>query len=267
MGEPKKETVQKWTSQQVSQWIFDRDPEFQNMLVDVLSCAFTVLIQFVCNHKLDSFSSHDPSADAFNYHNITGEILLELKESDFMKIVHDRHVTMKQEAEFLEHLSKLQRYFKKPKTRQRARRGVPSLPMLLVNAITFRFADTSEGKDVAGMKNIFYGSAYSVFCNTDASKRQKLLVHVGRALAVFYAFAGMCSICLVLSTIFAVVQIIMIYEMSDDVELEEFLDLIDQDVQLPGMFLVAGILLITVPVTSYVIMNSMVSGRFQVAQL
>ena len=69
---------------------------------------------------------------------------------------------MKQEAEFLEHLSKLQRYFKKPKTRQRARRGVsecvidgstvddvaqvPSLPMLLVNAITFRFADTSEGK-------------------------------------------------------------------------------------------------------------------------
>lgn len=90
MGEPKKETVQKWTSQQVSQWIFDRDPEFQNMLVDVLSCAFTVLIQFVCNHKLDSFPSNHPSADAFNYHNITGEILLELKESDFMKIVHDR---------------------------------------------------------------------------------------------------------------------------------------------------------------------------------
>jgi len=243
--------VENWTSQHVSQWIFERDPELQHI------------------------------ADAFIYHNITGEILLELKESDFMKIIHDRHVTMKQEVEFLEHLSKLQRYFKKSKTRQRARAGVPSFPMLLFNAISFRFADTSEGKDVAGMKeeivsahgsvaivstllwaiawNIFYGSAYSVFCNNDASLCFKSggFGLDGRALAVFYAFAGMCSICLVLSTIFAVVQIIMIYEMSDDVELEEFLDLIDQDVQLPGMFLVAGILLITVPVTCYVIMNSM----------
>eukprot|EP00960_Hanusia_phi_P010855 318528-Hanusia_phi.AAC.1 len=133
-------------------------------------------------------------------------------------------------------------------------------------------------------QNIFYGSAYSVFCNNDASEwlmgvldppahrslqasASRLVDSVsmyiysaalnssgrcdpasqGRALAVFYAFAGMCSvrlcrlvvqqllslvlvsqICLVLSTIFAVVQIIMIYEMSDDVELEEFLDLIDQ---------------------------------------
>eukprot|EP00960_Hanusia_phi_P010856 318528-Hanusia_phi.AAC.2 len=108
MGEPRRETVENWTSQHVSQWIFERDPELQHI------------------------------ADAFIYHNITGEILLELKESDFMKIIHDRHVTMKQEVEFLEHLSKLQRYFKKSKTRQRARAGVSGRKLVEVSLIAWR---------------------------------------------------------------------------------------------------------------------------------
>ena len=62
----------------------------------------------------------------------------------------------------------------------------------------------------------------------------------GRPLAIFYCFAGLSAFLFMLSTIYAVIQIMMVYEMSDDAEVEMFMELLQRDAQLPGLFLFAG---------------------------
>ena len=79
----------------------------------------------------------------------------------------------------------------------------------------------------------------------------------------FYCFSGLSAIFLLFSTVFAVIQIIMVFEMSDELELEIFLDLIGGATALPGIFLVIGIVCIPVPITLYMIWNSMHGCYFQ----
>ncbi len=185
----------------------------------------------------------------------------------------------------------LQRVCKKPAT---ANLQMPSWPMRLVKLLTFAFADTSEGKSVEDLKNeivaahgnvaivstlvwaiafdIFYNCAYSTFCLSDALNPlppDHFCITSGGfdldgwRLNAFYCFSGLSAIFLLFSTVFAVIQIIMVFEMSDELELEIFLDLIGGATALPGIFLVIGIVCIPVPITLYMIWNSMHGCYFQ----
>jgi hypothetical protein len=228
----------------------------------------------------------------------------------------------------------LQRVCNKPGTKELQ---VPSWPMRLVKLLTFAFADTSEGKSVEDLKNeivaahgnvaivstlvwaiafdIFYNCAYSTFCLSDAVNplpADHFCVTSGGfdldgwRLNAFYCFSGLSAIFLLFSTVFAVIQIIMVtqplfllrpqslhyrtrkvslkkqvlclisikptdatpsrpqvFEMSDELELEIFLELIGGATALPGIFLVIGIVCIPVPITLYMIWNSMHGCYFQ----
>ena len=57
------------------------------------------------------------------------------------------------------------------------------------------------------------------------------------------------------STIFSILQILMVYEMSDDEEVTRFFELLGNDTQLPGAFLFIGMITFCVPLAVYVIYN------------
>ena len=122
--------------------------------------------------------------------------------------------------------------------------------------------------------DIFYNSAYSTFCETNALKTIEPFCLTsggfdldGWRLTVFYCFGGLCSVSLLFSTIFAVVQIIMVYEMSDEVELEIFLDLMGFSQMLPGIFLLLGLGFLFVPMTIFLVFNSMNGNYYQTMNL
>ena len=82
--------------------------------------------------------------------------------------------------------------------------------------------------------DLFFGSATVCYCPTDTNGVWKIpeidYCFCSTAwdmdkwpLALFYAFAGLSAIMFMMSTIFAVVQILMVYEMSDEAEVEVFL--------------------------------------------
>ena len=122
----------------------------------------------------------------------------------------------------------------------------------------------------------FYNCAYSTFCLSDANNplpADHFCVTSGGfdldgwRLNVFYCFSGLSAIFLLFSTVFAVIQIIMIFEMSDETELQIFLDLIGDKTSLPGIFLCLGIFCIPVPITLFLIWNSMHGCYFQTKYL
>jgi len=59
-------------------------------------------------------------------------------------------------------------------------------------------------------------------------------------LACFYLFSGLSTVFFMCSTIYAVIQILMVYEMSDSPEVEAMMDLLGSQAQLPGQFLFVG---------------------------
>lgn len=223
----------------------------------------------------------------FVEHSINGELLLRLQFDDMAQL---GVINVGDEFALWERIEVLQRYCKKPNTRVLE---VPSYFARLVKTATFAFADTSEGKSTEDMKtevvqahcnvaivstlvwaiawDIFYNSAYDTFCfeNSKDPSVESMCVTSGgydlegRTLVIFYCFSGLCAISLLFSTIFAVVQIIMVYEMSDEVELEIFLDLLGSRVQLPGIFLFLGIALLACPIVVFMVFNGLHGVYFQ----
>merc|ERR1712216_76299 len=72
-------------------------------------------------------------------------------------------------------------------------------------------------------------------------------------LALFYLFAGVSTLMFMMSTIFAVIQILMVYEMSDEAVIEQLMDLIASEAQLPGQLLFLGLINFCVPVALYLV--------------
>jgi len=77
----------------------------------------------------------------------------------------------------------------------------------------------------------------------------------GRPLTIFYCFTGLSAFLFMFSTIFAILQILMVYEMSDDKEVEAFFELLGNDTQLPGAFFFIGMVCFCVPMASYIVSN------------
>ncbi|EKX50791.1 hypothetical protein GUITHDRAFT_134907 [Guillardia theta CCMP2712] len=168
-------------------------------------------------------------------------------------------------------IAQLKRRYSKPQT---AMLRQPSWPECFYLMLTFQWANTSEGKHGAEMKeeliqangaialvstltwsmawDLFFGSATQCYCSTtkpDLCYCSTSWDLGGGPLLIFYCFAGLSAFLFMFSTIYAVLQIMMVYEMSDDEELECFLDLVPQDSLLPGM------LCFSVPVGVYLIYN------------
>lgn len=227
----------------------------------------------------------------FVEHSINGELLLKLKQDDMSKI---GVTSVGDEFALWDRIEVLQRVCNKPET---GNLKVPSIPMRLYALCSFAFADTSEGKSLDDSKmevvmaagnvaivstlvwaiafDIFYNSAYSTFCETNALEQVKVPLCFtsggfdldGWRLTLFYVFAGLCAVCLLFSTIFAVLQIIMVYEMSDEVELEIFLEKMGASTALPGIFLFLGLVMITIPITVFMVFNSLNGCYFQTLNL
>jgi hypothetical protein len=171
----------------------------------------------------------------------------------------------------------LKRRCSKPGTRDLQ---VPGWGGCFIKMFTFDWADTSEGKSGAEIKDelmnantsialvstltwaiawdLFFGSSTACYCST--SKWEQCLCGTawdmeGRPLVVFYCFTGISAFMFMFSTIFAILQILMVYEMSDDEEVTRFFELLGNDTQLPGAFLFIGMITFCVPLGVYVVYN------------
>jgi hypothetical protein len=220
-------------------------------------------VSCVCNKR---FARH---AELFLRHEITGDVLLKLTESDLegmgLEHIADR-------IRFSEVLRRMQSRCNKPERRNLT---VPSWVRCFAwEQISFGWADTSEGKSGEDMTaeavnaqsaialvatllwgmawDVFFGTATSCYCPADAAGQWETTDITkcfcstawdmdGLPLMVFYASSGMAAFCFMLSTIFSMMQIMMVYEMSDGQEVEVFMDMLKSDSQLPGRLLLLGI--------------------------
>jgi len=213
-------------------------------------------------------------AQCFVSHVIDGKILfqmdIELLEEIGVENLGDRMIIM-------DVINQLQRRCAKPNTRSLE---VPGWFGCFVKMFTFDWADTSEGKSGPAIKeelmqantsialvstltwavawDLFFNSATACYCDT-ANPEQCFCSTSwdmdGRPLVVFYCFTGLSAFLFMFSTIFAILQILMVYEMSDDEEVTRFFELLGNDTQLPGAFLFIGMICFSVPMGVYIIYN------------
>mmetsp|Transcript_42538 Transcript_42538/g.85119 ORF Transcript_42538/g.85119 Transcript_42538/m.85119 type:complete len:359 (+) Transcript_42538:36-1112(+) len=243
--------------------------------------------------EFNGFAKHISSK--FENNDIDGSILLRLEESHVKNITMRQHFfgTGYCDEETNAHLAKsvvfadtlevwkavelIQRLCKKMKTRHLQ---VPSWISRFTQLGTFQWADTSEGKSISDLKNevtsaagsvamvstlvwamcwdIFYNSSVDTFCLTSDPTQcysSGGFDLAGTPLSVFYFSAGICSMCFLFSTLLAVFQMIMVNEMSDEEEIDQFFDLLTMDAQLPGILLFVGMVCFSVPVGVYLIYN------------
>lgn len=219
-------------------------------------------------------------ADNFLKHHIDGPMLLKINEGMLEEVGIGR---ISDRIKLADILSQMQRRCNKPETQKIQ---VPSWPMCFLEQLTFAWADTSEGKTGSEMQeelvqanssialvstltwamawDLLFGSATSCFCPTDAGGNwdttdidacfcSTAWDMEGRPLAIFYCFSGLSCMLFLLSTIYAVIQIMMVYEMSDEEEVDTFMSLLQSDAQLPGLFLFLGMICFCVPIGVYLI--------------
>jgi hypothetical protein len=216
----------------------------------------------------------------FMQHHVDGPVLLQLTADHLEEIGIER---IADRIKLGDILAQLQRRCAKPETQSIQ---VPSWPSCVLQQLTFAWADTSEGKGGSDMIeemvqanssialvstltwamawDLLFGSSTVCFCPSDPLSKWDVTRiddcfcstawDLGnRPLAIFYCFAGISAFLFMLSTIYAVLQIMMIYEMSDEVEVEAFVDLLRADAQLPGLFLFLGMICFCVPIGVYLI--------------
>eukprot|EP00300_Choanocystis_sp_HF-7_P018639 c20094_g1_i4.p1 GENE.c20094_g1_i4~~c20094_g1_i4.p1 ORF type:complete len:336 (+),score=82.63 c20094_g1_i4:38-1045(+) len=210
--------------------------------------------------------------EKFARHEIDGDTLL-LLTSDDLKEIGVRRVGPR--VDILDRIKVLTQKVVKPHAQTLK---VPSWPVAILQFFTFAWAETSEGKTASEKKEelqtanlsislisvLLTGMTYgwftsttnTCFCQTDNPELCFCSAGFdldGDPLWLFHIFSGIASLCFLCSTVFAVLQIVAMNEMSDDDEISNFFDLLDSYESLPGKLVSFGLLFTCLATCVYIV--------------